>query len=360
MTHNLPGQPLISVLMPVYNAERYLPDAIHSILAQTYSNFEFIIVDDGSTDGSAAIVRAFAERDSRIRPLFLEHGGLARALNAGIASAHGDLIARMDADDISLPERFGAQLDFMRQTGVDVCGSCWKAFGDQEYIGWVPESHIAICHELALGVGLLHPSVMLRAGIAREHLYDDTLLTTSDTELWTRLAPLYRLGNVPRVLLKYRVHARQNHTLMHSAMIENLRKWRRRLLQSLFSQTPEEACASLDRIAEQESFTGLTDLERAGTWLVRLAQTPDAYLRQRMANRWRAACLRSTRLGLGCYHLYRKIAPEFGSTSQNDFPGLWLACALRFEPESGLASVFYRLYPRLARFVRRDSRSRNP
>ena len=360
MTHNPTGQTLISVLMPVYNAERYLAEAINSILVQTYSNFEFIIVDDGSTDGSADIVRAFAKRDSRIRPFFLEHGGLARALNAGIASAHGDLVARMDADDVSLPERFSAQLDWMRQTGVDVCGSYWKAFGDQEYIGWAPETHLAICHELVLGVALLHPSVMLRAEIAREHLYDGTLLTTSDTELWTRLAPRYRLGNVPLVLLKYRVHARQNHVLLNSVMVENLRKWRRRHLQALFPLITDVDCALLDRLAEKEPFADLTDLERAGTWLVHLAQTPDAYLRQRMANRWLAACRRSTRLGLGCYHLYRKIAPEFGSTSQTDFPDLWLACAFRLKPESRLASAFSRLNSRLTRFFQRGSIQTKP
>jgi glycosyltransferase involved in cell wall biosynthesis len=359
MTCNLPEQPLISVIMPVYDAEPYLKEAIASILAQTYPRFEFIIVDDGSTDGSADIVRAFAERDSRIRPLFLPHGGLARALNAGIELVHGDLIARMDADDVSLPERLSAQLDWMRQTGVDVCGSYWKAFGDQEYIGWVPESHIAICYELVLGVALLHPTVMLRADIAREHSYDGTLLTTSDSELWTRLAPLYRLGNVPCVLLKYRVHARQNHVLMHSVMVETLRKWRRRLLQSLFPQISEADCALLDRVAEKEPFADLTDLERAGTWLVRLAQTPDAYLRQRMANRWRAACRRSVRLGLGCYHLYRKIVPEFGAASRNDFPSLRLACTLRLQPESRFGAAFRWLNIRLAPFFRRGNRSTN-
>src|SRR5262245_55079183 len=101
----VPAQPLISVVMPVYNAERYVADAIASILAQTYAQFEFIIVDDGSTDGSAAIVRAFAARDARVRPLFLTHYSIGRARNAGIALTQGGLIAHMDADDIALPER---------------------------------------------------------------------------------------------------------------------------------------------------------------------------------------------------------------------------------------------------------------
>src|SRR2546425_12663765 len=100
--------------MPVYNAERYVAEAITSILTQTYPRLEFIIVDDGSTDGSAALVCAFAARDSRIRPFFLAHGGQSRALHAGIATARGELIALMDNDDIALPERFAIQLAWMR------------------------------------------------------------------------------------------------------------------------------------------------------------------------------------------------------------------------------------------------------
>jgi glycosyltransferase involved in cell wall biosynthesis len=353
MTCTLPECPLISVIMPVYNAELYLADAVNSILAQTYANFEFIIVDDGSTDGSAELVRTFAERDNRIRPLFLEHGGLARALNVGIQSARGDWIARMDADDVSLPERLGVQLDWIHQTGVDVCGSCWKAFGEQAYIGWVPESHPAICHELVLGVALLHPTVMLRADIAREYPYDETLMTTSDTELWTRLAPRYRLGNAPRVLLKYRVHAQQNHVLLNAIMIAHRRNWRRRLLQLLFPEITEADCVSLDRVVEKEPFADLTDLGRAGTWLVRLAQTPEVALRQRMANRWRAACRRSTHLGWRCYHLYQRIAPEFGATSPNNYPSLWLACVLRLEPESKVTAALHNFKFHLARLLRR-------
>ncbi len=114
---------LVPVVMPVYNAAAYLEEAISSILAQTYRHLELIVVDDGSTDESPDVLRAFASRDARVRPLFLPHGGLSRAINSGIAVAKGELIARMDADDVSAPERFEVQVEWMRQAGVDICGT---------------------------------------------------------------------------------------------------------------------------------------------------------------------------------------------------------------------------------------------
>ena len=332
-----PGHPLISVVMPVYNAERYVADAINSILAQTYPHFEFIIVDDGSTDGSTGIVREFAACDARIRPIFAEHGGAYRSRNTGIAAAQGELIAYMDADDVTLPDRFARQVEWMRETGVDICGSCAKSFGDQDQLWWFPESHVAICHELVFRNAMLHASVMLRADIARTHSYDETLLTMGDYEMWTRLAPLYRMGNMPRVLYKYRSHARQTHVVMQSVAVENMRKIRRRYLQSLFPQIAEADYTAVAHVAEKESFASLADLERAGTWLVRLAQTPDAYLRHWMAHHWRAACQQSAYLGLGCYHLYRQIAPQFGvAPDEKASKKLWFFCALRLKPGSQL------------------------
>ena len=335
-----PGHPLISVVMPVYNAERYVADAINSILAQTYPHFEFIIVDDGSTDGSTGIVREFAARDARIRPIFAEHGGAYRSRNTGIAAAQGELIAYMDADDVTLPDRFARQVEWMRETGVDICGSCAKSFGDQDQLWWFPESHVAICHELVFRNAMLHASVMLRADIARTHSYDETLLTMGDYEMWTRLAPLYRMGNMPNVLHKYRGHARQTHVVMYSIAIENMRKSRSRYLQALFPAMAEADYAAVAHVAEKASFASLADLERAGTWLVRLAQTPDAFLRRRMSDRWRAACQQSAYLGLGCYRLYREIAPQFGvATDEKACKKLRFFCALRLKRGSRLSRL---------------------
>ena len=100
--------------MPVYNAAHYVAGAVESILGQTFREFEFVIVDDGSIDGSTQILKRFAERDSRIRLIRRENRGLVASLNEGIEAARGEFIARMDADDIALPERLARQLESLR------------------------------------------------------------------------------------------------------------------------------------------------------------------------------------------------------------------------------------------------------
>jgi glycosyltransferase involved in cell wall biosynthesis len=110
-------EPLISVVMPVYNAAQYLREAIDSILNQTFRDFEFIIINDGSTDRSLEIIQSY--NDDRIRLINQKNTGLAKALNNGIAIAKSDFIARMDADDISIPERLTSQFSFL-ESNVDV------------------------------------------------------------------------------------------------------------------------------------------------------------------------------------------------------------------------------------------------
>src|SRR5262245_7131674 len=104
--------PAVSVVMPVYNTERYLSTAIESVLAQTFTDFEFIILDDGSTDASVHIIRQYAENDERIRFFPLEHRGYVSLLRRGLNHARGEFVARMDSDDISLPNRFEMQVAF--------------------------------------------------------------------------------------------------------------------------------------------------------------------------------------------------------------------------------------------------------
>lgn len=120
------NNPLISVLMPAYNAEKYIKEAIESILNQTFSNFEFIIIDDGSIDATEEIIKSF--KDSRIVYIKNEKNlGLIKTLNKGISIARGEFIARMDSDDISMPQRFELQLDvFKKYKGVDIVNVALK------------------------------------------------------------------------------------------------------------------------------------------------------------------------------------------------------------------------------------------
>jgi glycosyltransferase involved in cell wall biosynthesis len=343
-------QPLVSVVMPVYNAERYVADAIRSILEQTYSHFEFIIVDDGSTDGTVKIIREFAGRDSRVRLVYLAHGGGPRSANAGIALAQGEFIARMDADDIAVPERFSVQLAWMQKTGVDICGSCVKRFGAEDGLIWFPETHEAIRHELLFRVGILHPTMLIRADILKTHPYNEN----TDYEFWTRLAPIYRMGNVQQVLLKHRCHSQQSNVIYRAKFLAERSQFRRPYFYTLFPQATTDDYTAIELAAEKISAANLAQLELAGKWLARLAQTPDKFLRERMANRWLATCQRSASLGPACYRLYRQILPDFGLTAYKEQSKLRWACALRI----GSDSWVYKILASTKRFLSANMRNR--
>jgi glycosyltransferase involved in cell wall biosynthesis len=321
--------------MPVYNAERYVADAISSILAQTYPCFEFIIADDGSTDGSAGIIHEFAARDVRIRPLFLEHGGRGYAANAAASLAQGALIARMDSDDIALPERFAIQLAWMKQNATDICGTCAKQFYEGHNLWWFPETNEAIRHEMLFRCALLQPTVLMRAEIAKSHTYNEQC-SFEDYELWTRLALKYRMYNIPQVLLKYRAHPAQSHTMEDTAHQEDARRYRHRYFNGLFPEATPRDHTVFARLADRKSFSSIGELEQAGMWLMRLADIPDTFLRQQMADRWLATCQRSARLGPECFRLYRQVIPQLSKISDERVFLLWLLCALRIRSNSRL------------------------
>jgi glycosyltransferase involved in cell wall biosynthesis len=208
-----PSTPVISVLMAVFNTEKYLAQAVHSILMQTHREFEFIIVNDGSTDGSLAILRQYAARDDRIRLLSRGNTGVARALNDGLACARGEFVARMDSDDISLPRRLELQLAFMRQHPECVAISCQEVTIDPE--GWpvrllpCPLSHDEIdsLHLKGYGGALSGPSAFLRReAVMAVGGYRGEYTVAEDYDLFLRLAEVGRLANLAEVLFCYREH----------------------------------------------------------------------------------------------------------------------------------------------------------
>jgi glycosyltransferase involved in cell wall biosynthesis len=313
-------RPLISVVMPVYNRQEYVGEAIQSILAQTYSNFEFIIVDDGSTDETPRLIREYADRDARIHLLFLEHGGGPRAANAGIAQARGELIARMDSDDISLPQRFAVQLDWLRQHELDVCGSSALFFGEAAGPAWFPETHAVIRHELLFRVSLLHPTVVVRSEILRAQPYAETA-HHDDYELWTRLAPKYRLGNVPQILLKHRVHPQQSLALELKEFQQDFRTYGRRCFRDLFPRATPQDWARYERSIKARPIESVAELRGVGSWLAELARLPDRLFHQQLARRWEKTCRASAALGAEHEKIYREVLPQINPNAQ---PGDYL------------------------------------
>lgn len=229
LTQNESRKVRISVVMSVFNGEKYLREAVDSILAQTLTDFEFIIVDDGSTDRSLEIIQSYARQDARILVVRqAENLGLAKSLNRGIALARGDLIARMDADDISLPDRFETQVQFLYENpDVDLVGS-WVEFIDQNgkttgEVSKYPGSAMGLRWGLFFENHLWHPTVMARRSFFDcADVYDEAFDTTQDYELWARSNLHSRYRNIQKVLLKYRMHDSSISKLRNTSQMANL------------------------------------------------------------------------------------------------------------------------------------------
>ena len=205
--------PQVSVLMSVYNGELYLAEAIESVLAQSLSDFEFLIHDDGSTDGSWAILQDFAARDARIRLSQDANVGVAAAVNGLLARARAELIARMDADDICMPDRFARQVArFHAEPDLDVLGmACLQIdeAGRPMLITSPHEDHATIDDLNLRGLCAMdHPAVMFRRStILSVGGYDPSFRSAQDLDLWLRVAEYGKLANMQEIGIKYRLHA---------------------------------------------------------------------------------------------------------------------------------------------------------
>src|SRR5262245_4790081 len=205
--------PTVSVVMSVYNARRYVARAIRSVRSQTVRDWELLIFDDGSTDGTREILEEYAGRDARIRLFLNEHSGYVTWLNEGLRHARAPFWARMDADDVAMPHRFEKQLAYLRQHSdcVVVGADAMQVDAD----GWpmgrlrVPLMHEQIEASLLEGLGevLCHPVAMFRRdALMTVGGYRKECEPAEDVDLYLRLAEVGRLANLPDVLLRYRRH----------------------------------------------------------------------------------------------------------------------------------------------------------
>jgi glycosyltransferase involved in cell wall biosynthesis len=205
--------PVVSVLMPVYNAERYVGEAVASVLRQSFADFELLVFDDGSSDRSAAVVEETCGGDPRLHLLRESHAGLATWLHEGVGRSRGEFIARMDADDVCRPERFALQLDFLRRHPECSAVSGAVLLIDPEGRP-IRELKAPLAHEeidalLLRGRGdaLMHPAVMLRrADLIAAGGYRAEAEPAEDLDLYLRLAERGRLANLPDTILDYRQH----------------------------------------------------------------------------------------------------------------------------------------------------------
>ena len=247
--------PSVTVVMPVYNGEQYLAEAIESILNQTFTDFEFLIVDDGSQDSSAAIIRDYANRDERIRVIQHERNqGQASARNSGIAAAAGRFIAAMDSDDISLPQRLEKQVNFLQShPDIGVVGTFLHTVsadktGRQSHA--YPQQHAIIVLESALGnTAVAGAATMARRNILRSVSgYESSQNLAIDKELFTRLFGTTRFANLPMALYVYRLHHGQMSQMSDEEQKTVALEIRRRWLARLWGEAPPACIDRLDRL----------------------------------------------------------------------------------------------------------------
>ena len=330
-------KPKVSVLMPVYNGERYLRAAVDSILAQTLGDFELLIVDDGSTDASVDILHSY--QDARIRIVHNETNlGITAALNRGLAEVTGDYVARMDCDDMALPHRLEKQWRLL-QDHPDI-GLCGTRHG---YIGGGKAPIPAETEDAHLRMALVfenpfcHGTVMFRRELVAEQglRYDPDYRHAEDYEFWIRCARHARLANLPETLVLYRRHEGSVSALFREQQRATASRIREQQLDSLGLRPNARQLEIHHRLMHWDYEGDMADLELAKEWLERLAAAlqqafglPAEPVCRRLAWYWYRACGGSARSGLPVWQMFRAspLARTLGLRHQLK---LLLRCLLR-------------------------------
>jgi hypothetical protein len=299
--------PSITVLMPVHNGAAFLAEAMESVLRQSLDDFEFLIVDDASTDQSVNIIRKF--KDPRIH--LIQSPGrlkLSGALNLGLDHARGRYVARMDADDISHPRRLEIQARFLEQNPIiGLCGTWIRYFGGTSHaVLKKPLTHEAIRAFTLLDTPFAHPTVMMRRDLIEHHhlRFDGRYFPTEDFELWTRALGHFKAANLPEILLNYRVHGQSLTGLDWSAMDEQaILIIRTQLLALGLSPTAEELRFHRQLAMGRLEMTP-SRLDQAESWLTTLHAANQLErtlsheaLAELLSDLWFRTCLHTARHG---------------------------------------------------------------
>jgi glycosyltransferase involved in cell wall biosynthesis len=262
--------------MPVFNYAPYLNEAVDCILYQTFTDFEFIILNDGSTDSSEVIIENYAREDKRI--VFINdttNRGFIYRLNQGLRLAKGEFIARTDGDDICVLDRFEKQVKYLEANqNVTLCSAWYEYFGTRDGVVTLPLKHEDIKVYLLENSSIVHALIMFRRSFFLEYKleYDPQALACEDYDLWTRIAGKATFANLPEVMLKYRMHPAQTSTQQADIQWGNSDKCRVRMLSYIWDLKSEEDKKLAGLIARPSAISNIEDVEMILKVLDRLVQ----------------------------------------------------------------------------------------
>ncbi|MDP2385896.1 MAG: glycosyltransferase [Bacteroidota bacterium] len=317
---------LVSVLLPAYNAEKYIAEAIQSVLSQTYVNFELIIVDDGSTDSTGKIIDSFS--DKRIKHIVNEKNiGLIATLNKGLTLVKGELVMRMDADDICLPLRMERQVAFLKdKPEIGICGCNYIEFSKSaERFVTLSSDHNEIYAKMLFNSSVVHPSLMIRMSLLKDLdvVFDNKFPHAEDYELWSRLIFNCKFSNVNELLFRYRLHEGQVTKKHKTIQTDSADKVRRNLLKQSGFVFSEEELRVHCLLGSSQRIRSSDELRLLESWLRNLIKqnealkiiSPDVFVRV-IGKQWYDACGIST-LGLRAFFTYLKSdLKRFNSNSR--------------------------------------------
>lgn len=337
-------RPTVSVVLPAYNADRWLAKAIDSILLQSLRDLELILIDDGSTDGTLDVLARYNDR----RLIIVRNAtneGLVAALNQGIELARGRYIARMDADDISYRARLELQVRFLEtRSDVGICGTWFRLMGGR----WpttlrTPTEHDDISAQLFFRSPFGHPTIVFRTEFLRQTdmRYDPASADAEDFDLWVRARAKTHFANMPRVLMSYRLHGEQ--TSVRSKTSQSRTAVRIRL-QQLAELVPSATDAERDlhlRISAPDVFSTKDELLRARDWLYFLDEANrKGHLFSRnsfakaLAHTWTYCCLATSMAPRHVVPIY--LSTRLGALKSTALRSeLWTVAKLLLRPIAG-------------------------
>ena len=309
--------PKVSVVMPVYNGEAYLRQAIDSILAQTFVDFELVLINDGSTDASVSIIESYG--DPRVR-LYnnAQNSGLAAIRNRGIREARGQYIAWLDCDDISLPTRLEKQVALLEKNpDVALCGTWVETMGAQKDGVWkYPVDSDTLRCRMLFDDPVATSSIMMRVACLekQESYFDLDRPPAEDYDLWERISREWRVVNIEEVLTRYRVHQMQTSVVKVEQQKRSVWSIQNRMLGQLgITPTDDEMQLHLDVGAGWRFLPAMDRVTASESWLRKIEAAnhvrrvfPKAALRRVLAERWRLVAGGAASNGLKAWVAYHR------------------------------------------------------
>lgn len=306
--------PKVSVIMPVYKGDNYLSEAVDSILNQTFSDFEFIILCDDPTDKTRDILDKYKQEDSRMKIYYQERQGLVNSLNRGFSLAQGEYIARMDADDISLQDRLEKQVKFMTENlEIGICGTWIKRIGEPpSYVWKVPFDHESIKSRMLFEPVIAHPSIIARKEtfLKKGLKYKKDETYAEDYGLWVRAAKEVKLANIPEILMHYRIHKSTSDKNQQRTVANNIRLAQ---IKELGINPTKEEFEIHEALSYYEIGHNRKLILQVSFWLEKLLNAnsemkvyPEPAFSSTLGYYWYHACNSSTYLGLGSWNLFNE------------------------------------------------------